>query len=179
MTKSQYSLSRKNKRKTRELLNVPKGYVLHHKDPNMQYVDIERYIQWNPEDLEIMSQSDHAKLHKLGKEPWNKGKTNCYSEETLKKMSEAQKGKIMTDEQKKKCSESHKGLVKSEEHRKHLSEALKGNQNGKGHIHTEEARKKMSENRKGILVSEEAKEKMRQAKLGKHWKLVGGKRIWQ
>lgn len=42
-------MSNKNHNNTRKLLNVQKGYVLHHKDENMMYDDPERYAQWNPE----------------------------------------------------------------------------------------------------------------------------------
>lgn len=41
-----------------------------------------------------------------GKEPWNKGKTNIFSEETKRKISEAQKGKHFSEETKRKLSNS-------------------------------------------------------------------------
>lgn len=52
-----------------------------------------------------------------GYEPWNKGKTNVYSEETKRKLSEAQKGnknmlgKHLSEETKRKISEAKKGKV--------------------------------------------------------------------
>ena len=116
------------------------------------------------------------KNHRYGKPPWNKGKTNVYSEETLKKMSDARKGKNYglvgknhpsygkkpwnngkkwSDEVKQKISESHKGKKLSEETKQKLSEKLSGENNpnwGKHH-------------------SEETKQKIRDANLGnKHSK---------
>ena len=39
------------------------GYVLHHKDPELRHKDIDRYLEWRPEDLVMMTKSDHVKLH--------------------------------------------------------------------------------------------------------------------
>lgn len=36
---------------------------MHHKDTSLRENDIERYIQWNYEDIEIMTQSEHTRLH--------------------------------------------------------------------------------------------------------------------
>ena len=58
-----------------------------------------------------------------GRITWNKGLT--LSEETRKKMSEAKKGKIVSEETRKKMSEAHKGLTLSAETRRKLSEAAK------------------------------------------------------
>ncbi len=62
-TKEQLSISKKNRLKTRKLLNVPKGYDLHHKNPSLRHNNIDRYIQWLPEDVEILSHKDHFNLH--------------------------------------------------------------------------------------------------------------------
>ena len=64
--------------------NVQKGYVLHHKDITMRETNLERYIQWLPEDFVVMSKVEHIKLHHTGSKR---------SEEARKKMSEADKGK--------------------------------------------------------------------------------------
>lgn len=45
----------------------------------------------------------------VGKKPWNRGKTGVYSEETIIKMSNSKKNKILTDEHKKNISKSCKG----------------------------------------------------------------------
>ena len=87
------------------------------------------------------------------------------SEETKRKISQAEKGKKMSDESRKKMSESHKGSKNynfgkpmSEEQRKKLSKVRKGKYTGVNHpmygrTHSEEARKKMSENNKRWYAS--------------------------
>lgn len=63
-----------------------------------------------------------AKMSKarIGKEPWNKGKTNCYNKETLKKMSNARIGKEP-------CNKGKKGMWKpTEANLINLSKAMKG-----------------------------------------------------
>ena len=76
------------------------------------------------------------------------------SEETKKKISEANKGKKLSEETKKKMSETLKGKPRSGETKKKISETLKGKPK-----------------------SEEARRKMAEARKGKHWKLVDGKRV--
>ena len=84
----------------------------------------------------------------------NSGKNNPNygrkrSEETIKKMSEAQKGKKASEETRKKMSESQKGKKRSEETRKRMSEAQKGTNNPNyGKKASEETRKKMRESQK-------------------------------
>lgn len=85
---------------------------------------------------------EFADTPNLNKEPWNKGKINVYSQETLKKMSDCHKGtpawnkgKKHPEETKRKISESHKGILVWNK--------------GKKNIYSEETLKKMSENRKG------------------------------
>ena len=39
------------------------GYVLHHKDPSWRTEDPERYAEWRPDDLEMMTRGDHIALH--------------------------------------------------------------------------------------------------------------------
>lgn len=95
-----------------------KGMVIHHKDGDSLNDDINN--------LEMITLSEHIKIHHIGvkrpletcekisekaklrigdKNPFY-GKT--HSEESRKKMSEKQKGKIITEETKKKMSETHK-----------------------------------------------------------------------
>lgn len=40
------------------------GFVLHHINPEWRYTDFDRYSQWNIEDLQLMENSEHIKLHK-------------------------------------------------------------------------------------------------------------------
>lgn len=63
MTTEQKSISRKNHKKAEKELNLQKGYVLHHKDHKLKDTDIERYIEWNVEDLVVMTKSEHIGLH--------------------------------------------------------------------------------------------------------------------
>ena len=131
--------------------NVQKGYVLHHKDITMRETNLERYIQWLPEDLVVMSKVEHIKLHHTGSKR---------SEETRKKMSEADKGKTKyTDERLYKQGRTYsenvrsgktilywKGRKLSEEHKKHIGEAIKGrkgSQHWLGKHHSEETKQKM------------------------------------
>jgi len=66
-----------------------------------------------------------------------------------------------TPETCKKISESNKGRIITEEWRKNMSEARKGRKI------TEESRVKMQKAQKGRIVTEETKEKLRQANIGK------------
>lgn len=70
------------------------GLVLHHKDPTMRYNNPERYKQWNPEDLVVMTRAEHVKLHHTGinKKAWNKGKYNIYTDGAKAKMREKKIG---------------------------------------------------------------------------------------
>jgi|LakMenEpi03Aug12_release.lakeMendotaPanAssembly.Ray.scaffolds.fasta_scaffold227007_4 hypothetical protein len=76
---------------------------------------------------------------------------HIHSEETKKKISEAQKGKHVSDEFRKKCS----NRTYSEETRKKMSDSAKLRP-----IRTDEYKKKMSETLKGRVISEETRKKM-------------------
>ena len=41
-----------------------KGYVLHHVDPMLKYVDPIRYAEWRIEDLVMITRAEHASLHR-------------------------------------------------------------------------------------------------------------------
>ena len=95
--------------------------------------------------------------------PWNKGKIGCFSDETIKKMSDVKKGKTSpfkgvhgryTEETLKKIGDSSRGRVTSEETKKKLSAK------SKGHTLSFESRKKISIKNKGRKHSNEAKIKM-------------------
>ena len=84
------------------------GYDLHHIDQSLRKDNPERYAEWRPEDLIMVTHAEHRKYHI----PWNKGKTGVYSEETRQKISDSLKGKPCpwnrrkyTDEQRKAKSE--------------------------------------------------------------------------
>jgi hypothetical protein len=115
------------------------------------------------------------------------------SEETKKKISDANKGKHLSEETKKKISDANKGRYPSEETKKKMSKAKKGEKHpffGKHHSEetkkkiseankgensfwygkhfTKATRKKMSEASKGKYHSEETKKKISDANKGKH-----------
>lgn len=72
------------------------------------------------------------------------------SEETKKKMSFAQKGRILTEEHKRKLSDVKKGTHHTEEWKKMMSRKMNGENNGfYGKHHTEETRQKISKALKG------------------------------
>lgn len=105
-----------------------------------------------------------------------------HSEETRKKISEANKGKNKgkhhTEDARKNMSDAHKGArnhnygkPRSEETRRKISESLKG------HRHSEETKKKISQNanhhsppNKGLPVSEEQKKKISETLKNYHRK---------
>ena len=99
-----------------------------------------------------------------GQIPWNKGKTGIFSESVLQKIGEAHKG----------IEPANKGKKMSEEAKIKMSESHKGKPApNKGKHYTEEAKRKMSESHKGQVawnkgkkMSEEAKIKMSEARKG-------------
>lgn len=83
-----------------------------------ELIEMGKYYNVKPEDLIFLTKSEHRKLDSFckrlskrqkGRKSWNKGKTDIYSEETKKKMSESKKGKHLSEEHKRKISESQKG----------------------------------------------------------------------
>jgi hypothetical protein len=95
--------------------------------------------------------------------PWNKGKTNIYSKESLLKMSRVRKGKHNSEETRNKISQKTKGKKKSEEHKKRISLSLVGKRK------SEEHKKKISISQKGKPRKKHTKETkllQRQNQLG-------------
>ena len=82
-----------------------------------------------------------------------------HTEETKRKIGEANRGKKRTEEHRRKMSEAKKGKKKSEETRRKMSESRKGMK------HTEETRRKMSEVHKN--PSEETRRKISEAGRGR------------
>ena len=117
-----------------------------------ELIALDMYYNRTYSELIFMKRSEHRTLHHKGKQK---------SEETRKKMSEAQKN--ISEETRKKLSEAKKGKHHSEETRKKLSEAHKGKRI------SEETRNKISEAKKGKHISEEAKMKIGAAKKGMHF----------
>jgi hypothetical protein len=108
-----------------------------------------------------LSEETKKKLSKKAKDrtPWNKGKTNVYSPETIERIRRANLEKHFSEATRKKLSESHKGRVLSKQHRQHIGEAHRGLPHYK-------MRGKIAWNR-GIPASFEAKRKNSDAHKGK------------
>jgi len=108
-------------------------------------------------------------VFKKGHVPWNRGKkTGPLSAEHRHKISEAHKGKRLTEEHKRKiglASEKrvpwNKGKHLSEETKRKISESLKGEKNPNYRkTFSEDTKRKMSEAHKGKTLSEETKNRM-------------------
>lgn len=108
-----------------------------------------------------------SKSHK-GQIPWNKGRP--FSEESKKRMSEAQKKRApASDETRKKLSKANTGHVVSDATRKKIAESHIGIKA------SEDARQKMSEIRRGLKLSEAHKKSISESESGdKHWNWQGG-----
>ena len=68
------------------------------------------YYDRPPEELIFLTQSEHVRLHRIGKPGAMKDKH--HSEETKRKMAESHKGKPKSEETKRKMAEAHKGQRK-------------------------------------------------------------------
>lgn len=62
-TREQFLQCERNRRRLKKLLDVPKGFVLHHRDPELRRKDIDRYIEWRPGDVIIISKAEHNRIH--------------------------------------------------------------------------------------------------------------------
>lgn len=80
-----------------------------------------------------------------------------HSEETKRKMSKTQKGKIVSEETKRKIRESNIGKKLTEKTKRKISEA------GIGRKHSEETKKKIRESGTGLKRTEETKRKIRES----------------
>lgn len=188
MSKDQFKISKRNNNIAWKRLKacgaIPsdgKIYVLHHWDESLRHNNIDRYIQWNLYDIDVVEQGEHTKLHMKGKhfseetrkkisESTRKGMTK----EVRKKISDACKGKTAwnkgikdLEETKRKRSESLKKYYSSPEHRRKLSDAHKGLK------HNTHTKQKISNLLHGHTVSEFTREKIRQSALRRWAKTKG------
>lgn len=105
---------------------------------------------------------------KQGKPSTWEGKTEQEIKEICKKISEANKGRKLTEEQKKRISEGRKGIKPTEEiiekRRQGMKKAWANPNNG---LHSEERVRKISEANKGRHCSDETRRKLSEANKGK------------
>ena len=119
-------------------------------------------FKFTKESIEKLSESH------MGQIPWNKGRS--FSEESRKRMSEAQKKRApASEETRKKLSIRNSGHCVSEETRKKIAKAHTGKRA------SEEACKNISEAKRGLKLSEEHKRRIGESERGdKHWNWKGG-----
>lgn len=86
--------------KAREYFGILNDHnmVLHHKDPTLRHTDYKRYCEWRIEDLEVMTLSEHTKLHNL-----------INQEERYEKVANTLKGRPHTEEHKKHIGDFSRG----------------------------------------------------------------------
>jgi len=102
------------------------------------------------------------------------GSSGKMSEDSKKKISEANKGKTHTEETKRKWSEMRKGENNSMYGKNHTEETRKKiGEINLGKTHTEETKKKWSEIRTGKTHTEETKQKMRETQKGEKHPMYG------
>ena len=127
-----------------------------------------------PEDMLCQWERDMIALY--DSDDPEKGYNNPKDRPYSLKISEANKGRSISEEQKKKLSEKMKGKYFSEEHKRKLSESHKGHKHtdetrhkmkgrtpwnkGLKNIYSEEVKRKISEALKGRSLSEETRRKM-------------------
>ena len=126
-----------------------------------------------------------AKYKKIGKAEYNVsiGGTGGNLGEEVNKLIKKSKQNI-TEETRRKMSESAKKKTFTLEHRKNIGISSIGNKSRKGQHISDEQKKKQSEKLKGRKFTDEHKKKISESLkghvgflVGKHWKIVDGKRI--
>lgn len=155
----------------------------------------------NDEELNEAERNLIGELYKTDPLCLNLKQGGGYDDNTSYNISKAKNNIIMDDLWKKHISIGTKRGMDNPETRKKCSENAKRTKNFKGHNHTEESKEIIRIKKRGnkcalghILNDEqklnvsigtkkamnkpEVKKKMSDAKRGKHWKLVNGKRVW-
>lgn len=154
-----YCKDYKNIENYEEAMKSPFKYDLHHRleISEMQSASdlkfLHLYFHRPAEELIFLEHGEHIRLHMAN-----------LSEDTRKKMSEANRGE--------KNPMFGRHWHQSEETRKKLSEAKKGKPK------SVETRKKLSEANRGKPKSTETRKKISEARKGRHWHIENGKRVY-
>ena len=120
------------------------------------------------------SEETIKKMSEVNKGDKNYGFGKPRSEEVKKKISESNMGKKHSEESKRKMSLSQKGKKHTEETKLKLSEALKGEKSPLfGKPRSEETKRKLSKANKGKRLSEETKRKMSESTKGEKSYMFG------
>jgi group I intron endonuclease len=168
----------------KDLLNGETEYIL--KYDTLEPNGYNRFLpNINPGFYMLGAKASDETIQKLkdshkGKIPWNAGKNNIFSQETLEKMSLSHLGKKHSEETKQKISQNSKGFIgphsedtkikigKANTGKKRTPEQLK--QMSKSHLGiklSKEAREKLSNSKKGTKASEEARKNLSNSHKGK------------
>ena len=109
-TKEQCKISEKNRIAARKHFGIygKRNLVLHHKDMSLRSNDIERYILWLPEDLVILTVSEHSKLH--GCDYLHKEEVQEKARKTLK-----ERNALLTPDEKKEKYGCHRTLTNEQQ----------------------------------------------------------------
>ena len=130
-----------------------KGYVLHHKDKTLINTDVDRYLEWRIEDLVMLTNEEHSRFHMSGENNHEYGKTGILA---------PWYGRVHTDEEKQKISEAHKGKIVSEETKLKISNSRKGITSPRKGCHlSEETKQKLRMARLGKHLSDDTKNKIK------------------
>lgn len=126
-----------------------------------EVLEVESEEEMYRKEIELIS-FFHSNDPKFGYNQTEGGDRPPVSDRTKEKLSEALKGRVLSEETRKKISESNKGKPKphSEEWKTKVSSALRGRSgNFRGKRHSEETRKKMSLSQKGLTKACKGKPK--------------------
>jgi len=94
------------------------------------------------------------------------GSHGKHSEETKRKITEKNTGRVMSEETKQKLRKINTGKTLTEEHKNKIGLKNKG-KTFPGRVLSEETKNKLSEGRKGIVFSKDHKKKISEAQIGK------------
>ena len=166
-------------------LNPPESGHKHHIIPRCWFKMNNLPVDNSDDNLVLLTPEDHQKVHKLAAMCIIGSHMRSAMGYAVHKLHGSMTGMHHTEETKRKLSEANKGKPGSwkgkhhtEDTKKKLSEAHKGKPGPwKGKHLPEYVRKKLSDVNKGKQCPRSIAEFNKSCK-GAHWKLVNGKRVW-